>query len=234
MNNINFLHIPKTGGTALKTLIKDGYRFFDVCRSHQKTIESCSNVIFVVRDPWERFCSGFWEAKTIELRRDLSKESSNKKYAIGNYNKLNTFPAWYHTLLSSVETPDKFCTLLKNDPKIRDLLYSFNSTSTYFTHTTLGMTTQSLTWWLGSLETFISYENKIEYAIDISALNKFMRNYYRIEMPTNTFRARSREQFDLEQTYDVSEKNLDWFKTQFRKTDYELIEHIKVQPYYYD
>lgn len=235
MQHCTYLHIPKTAGTALKVLIKQGNRFFNVAGSHQKTLKDRYSVLVGVRDPWERFCSGFWEIKTLPLRHQLTLLADNTQYKMGTYEKLTqSYPKWYTAILSECETPDDFCALLKSNVQLHRKLYGFNTQQTYRTHTPLGIATQSINWWLGTVDEYKTLENRVVRAINIKSLQKFMGNYFNIEMPTDPFLARTREQFSIEQSYESSDNNLDWFVNQFRVDEYELIEYIKQRPYYYE
>jgi hypothetical protein len=229
---ITFLHIPKTGGTALKSLAKDGLKFFNVCNTHQHTLKSYNRVIFCVRDPWQRFCSGFWEAKTLYLRKQLAHQEENRFYKIGSYNKLDKLPDWHSEILSQTTTPSDLYLLLERAPEYQELLYDFDQDDTYKTHTALGIATQSLCWWLGSLTEYQEQEKRVVSAIDLQSLTAYMKNHYNIDMPKNPFRARSRKQFDFVQSYEVEPDILSRFK-QWRQADYQLLDYIKKQPYYY-
>jgi hypothetical protein len=232
MEDFVYLHIPKTAGTALKVLAKEGKRPFKTAHSHDIRIQDRDRVIFGVRNPWERFCSGFWEAKTLPLRYELSQKKEHTKYRMGSYDKLTQLPEWYEKTVECA-TPDEFCSLLKTNADLVIQLYDFTKSS-YKSHTTLGIATQSLTWWLGNLSEYKTNENKVAYAIDVKSIGKFISNYYGFQMPKDPFQSRSRAQFEIEQSYKCSNENLDWFSNHFRKEDYELIEYIKTQPYYYN
>jgi len=56
---------------------------------------------------------------------------------------------------------------------------------------------------------------------------------FNVDMPDDPFLMRSRSQFDIEQSYNFSTDNINWFVNSFRKKDYELIDYIKQQPYYF-
>jgi len=239
-NNIKdstYLHIPKTGGTALLNLDSSGFKIFNVNPSHSVTLFiSKTKVIYCVRDPWERFCSGFWEIKTLDLRHKLFiekypdlQEQSNKEYI--RFQKSQ--PLWSKDLLTKCNTPNDLCSLLKADSDIVTKLYSFNSGPNFKNHVPLGLVTQSISWWLGDLEDYKKMETKVAAAIDIKSLNYFMRTMFNVDMPDDPFLMRSRSQFDIEQSYNFSTDNIDWFVNSFRKKDYELIDYIKQQPYYF-
>ena len=240
VNNIKdstYLHIPKTGGTALLNLDASGFKIFNVIPSHRVTLfTSKTNVIFCVRDPWERFCSGFWEIKTLDLRHKLFiekypdlQEQSNKEYT--RFQKSQ--PLWCKDLLAKCDTPNDLCSLLKADSSIGTKLYSFNSSSSFKNHVPLGLVTQSISWWLGDLEDYKKLETKVTAAVDIKSLNYFMRSLFDVDMTNDPFLMRSRSQFDFEQSYNFSTDNINWFVNSFRKNDYELINYIKQQPYYF-
>lgn len=229
-----YLHIPKTAGTALKSLNRDGYNFFDVCSSHQDILTTKHNVIFGVRDPIERFCSGFWEAKTLHIRKQLSEKNENSPYRIGSYKLLNNMPQWYVDVQNNCNDPNEYILHLRNNSITRNKLFEFNTTSTYNTHTPLGIVGQSLVWWLGELENYKKNEHRVNRAVNTKSLSKYMKDKYNIDMPTEPFKARSRKQFDIPQSYNISADNKKWFTEEFRAKDYELIDYIKNQKYYYE
>lgn len=233
MQDCVYLHIPKTAGTALKVLIKQGHRFFDVASTHQTVLRDKHSVIFGIRDPWERFCSGFWEIKTLNLRHRRNMQLGN--YVTNSFEQLeSSYPAWYKSILSECDTPDKFCSLLQADVDLHKKLYNFDEQVRYHTHTPLGIVTQSITWWLGKLDEYKLLEDRVVRAINVNSLQRFMQNYFNITMPEDPFLARSRKQFDIEQSYEASANNLDWFINYFRADDYKLINYIKQQNYYYE
>jgi hypothetical protein len=234
MKDSIYLHIPKTAGTALKVLVKQGMQSFKIARTHQTTIRDKKYVMFGVRDPWERFCSGFWEAKTLPLRHQLTMQQEETN-DFNSFERLEeSYPPWYKNIIDSSSTPDQFCSLLRTDSAAIRQLYNFDQGIKYKTHTPLGISTQSVTWWLGDLDEYKMFEHKVTRAIDIRSLRRFMSNYFNISMPTDAVQSRSREQFNMEQSYAASDDNLDWFVNFFRKADYILIEYIKQQPYYYN
>ena len=63
MNRVHFLHIPKTGGTALGTALRPVAHAFSIMfHGHfmrLADIPIAENVVFMVRDPITRFVSGF-------------------------------------------------------------------------------------------------------------------------------------------------------------------------------
>lgn len=233
MQHCVYLHIPKTAGTALKVLIKQGHRFFDVASTHQIILKDRHNVIFSVRDPWERFCSGFWEVKTLKLRHQRNMQLDNG--VTNDFEQLESrYPSWYKSILSECNTPNDFCSLLQSDANLHKKLYNFDKQVRYHIHTPLGIVTQSITWWLGKIDEYKGLEDRVVRAINLKSLRRFMHNYFNITMPDDPFLIRSRKQFDTEQSYESSANNLDWFINHFRADDYNLIEYIKQRPYYYE
>jgi hypothetical protein len=234
MKEFIYLHIPKTAGTALKVLAKNNEHIFKIANSHRPTIFDETCVSFGIRDPWERFCSGFWEAKTLPLRHKLTTQNEDylEDETISFDKLIRSYPVWYTQILKECNDPNDFCSLLKSKPSLITKLYSFTKLL-YNTHTPLGITTQSLMWWLGNVEEYKQFEKNVVHAIDTRSLRSFMRTHYTVEMPNDPVQSRSRAQFDIEQSYQYSVENLDWFSNYFRKEDYDLITYIKQQPYYY-
>ena len=76
--------------------------------------------------------------------------------------------------------------------------------------------------------------NKIKLVFALKDLNKAMNFFFKLELPQDPFRKRSRALFNMQQSYDISPENKQWFENEYRKDDYKLIEYIKKQKYYYE
>jgi len=222
----NYIHIPKTGGTAMKYVASDHNNSNEATTpkialpsgGHNQHIRNMSNVCFIIRHPWERFCSGFWERVTMPKRRELS----NTKYKDVQGFGYKEYDNQERDILEKCKTPEEYLTYIRE----HDL--QFRATPGLFE------LTSSLTHWLGDVEEFKKHEHKIEMVFHINNLDKVMQQVYNLKLPKDPFRKRSRQLFDRNQTYAISPQNEHWFKNQFRKKDYELIAYIKTRPYYYE
>ena len=82
---IHFLHISKTGGTALKSVLKEHcltQKYYILFHGHQKKLEDIkqeTQVIFFLRDPVARFVSGFYSRKRKGRQKDNTKTNTKKQ-----------------------------------------------------------------------------------------------------------------------------------------------------------
>lgn len=219
----NYLHIPKTGGTALKYVIdehnrvdKPQPRIHMPSAGHNQKLSRMSNACFIIRHPWERFCSGFWERVTMPQRQELSrtKYSDVKGFGYKAYNGLE------EEILRKCKTPDEFLTYIREGGETQD------NTPGLFE------LTGSMCFWLGNIDQFKENEHRVISAFHINNMNKAMKSIYDIEMPTDPFKKRSRDLFDMKQTYNISGANRVWFEREYRRQDYELIAYIKTRPFF--
>lgn len=216
----NYIHIPKTGGTALKYAIQGQTPNIQItlptAGHNQHLSRMKDNVCFVIRDPWERFCSGFWERVTVEQRKQKS-QTEYKNLKNFGYRDLDNLEK---QILHTCSTPEEFLEYIRSGGKtqpVRPGIFEL---------------TGSITHWLGNMEIYTANEHKISLVFDIKNMNKIMKYVYNIDMPTDPFKKRSRKLFNIKQSYDISSDNLKWFRESYRTQDYQLLEHIKNQDYY--
>lgn len=218
---ITYLHIPKTAGTAIKNLKVDNPSLPLVpATTHSISIKNAQTVAFGVRDPLLRFCSGYWERVTQDKRKLLNSQAPIR-YRRSGYKQLEN---WEVNLFKLYKTPDELLTafrtntftykfILEQKTPLRDLLRPYIT-------------------WLGKLEDYKEFEHKVRYAFDVNNLSSIFLRLFKLELPEDPFLKRSRQQFNIDQSYYISEENRHWFQNNFRKDDYELLEYIKQQKYY--
>lgn len=216
-----YLHIPKTAGTAIKNLKVDNPSLpLKPAVNHSFTIKNFEQVSFGVRDPLERFCSGYWERVTQD-QREMLNNSAPAKYRRSGYKPFNE---WEVELFKRYQTPnDVISAFVRNECSYDFILEQKTPLSDLF---------KPYTCWLGKLEDYIPLENKVSYAFNVSNLSNIFEKLFNIQFPDDPFLSRSRQQFNMKQSYFVSAENTEWFKNEFRKDDYVLLEHIKQQNYY--
>lgn len=229
-NQVKFIHVPKTAGTALKSAKKNLQKLpFSVCSSHNQTLYTLTqdDVAFALRDPLQRFCSGYWTRKNHYLREQLAKLPNNAKYKISHYN--HKFTSLEQLVFSQCNTPDEYATLLQQKPELMSKLNTGNLTK----HVPLGLlTVHPLTDWLGNVEKYRTQEHRVRYALDHSNLTHIMKHHFSVNMPEDDFQARRHTQFDVPQSYHISEQNTQFLIDHLFAADYELISYITTQSYY--
>jgi len=225
-----FLHITKTAGTALKNTLKDHPNGdFMVFRRHDKILKHLTgDVGFVVRDPWKRFASGFWERKTLDLIRQVRLDTRllPLKYATGGMGI--DYSPYEIELFDHANTPDDLITYFQENKQVIPIFDSYKMDTP---DNNIGQLCASYVYWLGTLNEYKKQEYKIKIAVDIESLSTVMKNEFNVQMNEDPYIARTRAQFNISQSYEVSEKNLEWFK-EWRCEDYKLVEYIKTRPYY--
>ncbi len=216
-----YLHIPKTAGTAIKNLKIDYPKLpLHPARGHSYNINNFPKVAFGVRDPWERFCSGYWERVT-QPERKLLNSKAPVEYRRSGYRDL---ASWEISLFDSCPTPNDLITVFKK----YDTLYE----NIILSKSPLTDLMKPYTFWIGDLEYYKTVEHKVVYAFNVSNLTNIFETLFNVALPKDPFLKRSRDQFDIEQSYFISDENLEWFKEKFRKDDYVLLDYIKTRPYY--
>lgn len=220
-----FLHICKTGGTALKYLSQrdQGRLDFAISRHHRTTLMNSGDVrvVFGVRDPWQRFCSGYWERATMHQRRDYYNQHMRaKNVASFGYSELKPPEL---KILDQFTTPDALITHWRTN----NIQWGHRDLSVPFWEVICPITR-----WIGDLETFQANENRVHVVYEVGDMSAVFQRLYGVAMPEDPFRKRSRGLFDIEQSYETSQENLDWFRTVFRPEDYRVIDYVRSRPYY--
>jgi hypothetical protein len=218
------IHIPKTGITALKYTehYNPGAFDFEIARFHRHTLVNTRprQIIFGIRDPWQRFCSGFWERATTYLRKDIYEKHHRANhvptYGYSDYRRGEDqiFKAW--------PTPNALITYWR----MADRRWGAENLSIPFWEIVAPITV-----WLGDVRTYQQNESRVVWAYDTDALDNIMQGRYGVSITQDPFLRRSRQVFDLDQSYEISAENFQWFREVFRKPDYDLIDYIRSRSY---
>lgn len=208
---IKLLHIPKTAGTALRNTLKSDSDL-SIETSHTVTLlnTKAPEVGFVLRDPVDRFCSGFWEC--------YRKPQTGRSYL--NYEA---------EIFKHCNTPNDLLETIKHNQSLLDM---FKNISAISPDGGLIKMMGSYTYWLGSISKYKELEKKVKIVLNTDTLTQSLRDLYNIEITSDAKQSRSREQFNISQSYEVSSDNREWFANTFRPEDYELMDYISQREYY--
>jgi len=117
---------------------------FNIIGSHEaSTIEKNHNVCFVLRDPWTRFASGYWERVTNKQREHLNNDPANKKFKRSGYINLSDFEK---ETFAFYPTPNDLITGLKTDDTLWPQLQEQRDCNILF---------RSITFWLGEFQQYL-------------------------------------------------------------------------------
>lgn len=216
---LTWLHIPKTGGTAIKYLQHEHRRQWFAINPHGHTLTLPRSaegrpLAFAIRDPWQRFCSGFWERATTNLRMAAHRE--------------HKLPGFGYREVRADER-----VFYRNFPTPNDMISGLRKGECRIpARSSIEEMTAPIMNWLGDLDTYRKHQHKVSVVVDIKDLDAFVQEITGHALPRDPFRRRSRDLFDIPQSYDIDADNLEWFQTQYRAGDYALLDHIRSQPYF--
>lgn len=220
----NFIHIPKTAGSSLRiTLSRKKIKHIKY-HGHSKQLNQFNNVIFVVRDPFDRFCGAYYERKNTELYNQAY-EQRKKEFSGVTKNMVYGGPlsSKDRALYMGTEKPDDLMTKIRNSNGNLDWVLTYPRVK--------GPTSQvfgSYAYWLGTLDKFKRNESRIKHAIDIKAFSGFMLEEFNIDLTID--KVLSRDITEIKD-YNLSDENREWYRNK-RPQDFNLLEYIKQQEYY--
>lgn len=145
---IAFLHISKTGGMAIKHMVRRHRKAFKrriVLHRHEVTFadvvraDAQTRVLFVVRDPVERFVSGFNSRMRKAAPRKFREWDEGERVAFGRFNSANALAE----------------ALSASDPELRDAAAAAMNAVWHARH--------ALTYWLDSVEFLERHRSRIWY-----------------------------------------------------------------------
>lgn len=220
----NFIHIPKTAGSSLRiTLKRTGFKGINY-HPHRVKLNQVNNVMFVIRDPFERFCGAYYERKNTEAynkafkeRRKDFKDLDRKMIYGGPQSKQDK------GLYKDTETPNDLMTKIRNSNGRLNWVLDYPRAK--------GPTAQvfgSYKSWLGDLRQYQANESRVKHAIDISVFTSFLQDEFDLTLTSDKVLTRN---LTDNKDYNLSEENREWYRN-LRRVDFNLYEHIKAQPYY--
>jgi hypothetical protein len=219
---LTWLHVPKTGGTAIKYLQHEHRTQWIIIDplGHNMTLARMPGdrrVAFAIRDPWQRFCSGYWERATTSLRIAARRERRDQKLPDFGYRDVRNDEKIFYEKFPTPNAVitglrDKTCVIPPRCP------------------------TEEMLWpaahWLHDLASYKKHEHKVQVVVDMRDLDSLIHEVTGHKLPEDPFRRRSRALFDIPQSYDIDPDNQAWFRDEYRCVDYELFDYIRSRPYF--
>jgi hypothetical protein len=218
---VHFLHIGKTGGTAIKSAMLENngvvlkkYLIKNKClfalhkhNFHLDSVKDGEYAFFVIRDPIERFVSGFYS----RMRKGLP-------------HKYNRWRPEEEQAFNFFSTPNQLAEALSNsDPKIREEAISAMKNILHVRN--------SVWEWFLNEEFFLKNKHKFVFILKQKTLNhdfKAFQDSLRVdlgELPTDPIKAHQMPTNLDKKLSDLAIQNLkDWYKR-----DYEFLDMLKQQ-----
>jgi len=119
-----------------------------------------------------------------------------------------------------------FVELFKNRVENKIITSSNKHTQKFYFDRRLPIHFVPATYWLGTLEMYKTYENKVFLALETSQINKYFAEFH-----DSTIHLRDHNTYNINFDSSIDEKNLE-FLYDFYDEDYKLYEYIKTRPYY--
>jgi len=133
---VHFLHIGKTGGTALKYVFKEYYTtekyeiFTHSHRVHLNHIPAGEKVLFFLRDPVGKFVSAFYSRKREGRPRTYNPWTRGEREAFENFNTPNELAKALSS--ENIELKDKAIKAMKDIGHIRKSYWDWFLSEDYF------------------------------------------------------------------------------------------------------
>jgi hypothetical protein len=137
--------------------------------------------------------------------------------------------ALLHTLFMDKKNKgnlNEFIEYFKNKVESNITIFSKKNTLKFYNDRRLPMIFASSAYWLGTLEMYKTYENKVFLALETSQINRYFAGFN-----DSTVHYRNHNTYQINFDSSISEKNLQ-FLYDFYDEDYKLYEYIKTRPYY--
>jgi len=211
---IHFLHIGKNGGTAIKYALQINKKpYFDkdyiiVGHKHNFKLENIypwEKVFFVVRDPIDRFISGFYSRKRKGQPRIYEEWSDKEKIAFENFNTPN----------------DLALSLIKTNSNYKQAVEAMNS---------IGHVKTSYWDWFKNEKYFLRRKKNIIFIAELKELNKDFKKFKQklnipdyVRLPKDKIKKHSNP---IEYDKKLDEKSILNLKKWYSK-DYDFIRLVK-------